>query len=185
MTYAIGFDPDTHNAAWAAVGTSGILRVGLFRGKDATEVAQTIGAYEGFEASAAPPTVVIENQTAYLVGENKATPRDLIELSFVAGAFVAHFPRSTVYRPRPAAWKGQVPKDVHQRRILDGLGLRSTVKGTGRNAYCIPDDPSHISGSQTLDPKDWKHVVDAIGLAVWGLAEAKKQAEMARFRAMA
>ena len=193
MTLVTGFDPDTHTAPWATVTLDGtIVGVGLFESKrqkgadSAARMAEVI-------ASSPRPTcssyLVIENQDAYFSGTTtkKARAEDLISLSFVGGAFAGQFPGARILRPLPAQWKGQVPKAVHQGRILTALGLKyETTGGASGDGYCVPLDPEpKIPGGSKLPKSAWKHVVDAIGLALWGVAEIKKLADLERFKANA
>lgn len=68
-------------------------------------------------------TAVVEFPQQYEGEESKVDRRDLSELTAVAGAvtLVLSARASVVWTPVPREWKGQVPKDVHGRRILSRL----------------------------------------------------------------
>ena len=64
--------------------------------------------------------VLVERPKIYT--NSRADPDDLLELAACAGAICAVFPREvSVYSVLPAEWKGQVPKAVHNQRMLDSL----------------------------------------------------------------
>lgn len=189
MTLVTGFDPDTHTAPWATVTLDGkIMAVGLFESKrqKGVDSAALMAGVIARSYMASTNHLVIEGQDAYFSGTTtkKARAEDLISLSFVGGAFASRFPGAQILRPLPSQWKGQVPKAVHQGRILTSLGLKYETVGAEGDGYCVPLDPeSKIPGGSKLPRSSWKHVVDAIGLALWGAAEIKKQADLERFKA--
>ena len=117
--------------------------------------------------------VVIEGQ--HYNAQRDADPNDLIHLAQVAGAAggVATQWEILPLVPRPQEWKGSVPKPIHQARILARLGL--DYKKVKTHAYPIDKlQMTGISGAHGMRSKDWKHVVDAMGLALWGLTSGAR-----------
>lgn len=80
-------------------------------------------------------------------------PNSILDLTGIAGMAVAacewHF-SGPILTPIPSDWKGQVSKEEHQKRILKRVNL-------GR--WC---------GYKDLNKTQQGHVIDAIGLAIWG-----------------
>lgn len=64
----------------------------------------------------------------------------------------------------PVKWKGSIPKDVHQARVLSKLGWGYLKKG-GKSPYAVPKNPPEQF--EHLKAGEWKHLVDAIGMAEW------------------
>lgn len=69
------------------------------------------------------PEIVIERPQIYTGAEAKGDPNDLLDLAFVAGYFRAH--RSYL----PAEWKGQVPKEIHHKRLSEYFAESGDVDG--------------------------------------------------------
>ena len=117
--------------------------------------------------------LVVESQEAYLgSGSRKSTPKDLIWLATVAGLMAA-IPSERLLMPRPKEWKGQVPKAIQQGRKARRLGWQGTIHETKSGGWFEPTDfgayPPEI---HDVRGTQWGHVMDAIGLALWGLQRA-------------
>jgi hypothetical protein len=95
---------------------------------------------------------VIEKPQVYQGRLQKGDPNDLIDLAVLVGALVCHINATKFLLPRPQEWKGQVPKEIHHRRI------RKAVPGLGRQS---------------------KDALDAVGLGLYGMewfnARSKKK----------
>jgi len=72
----------------------------------------------------------------------------------------------------PVKWKGSIPKDIHQARVLKKLGWGYVKKG-GKSPYCIPKNPP--DQFKHLKAGEWKHLVDAIGMAMWAKEVYEKE----------
>lgn len=96
--------------------------------------------------------VIVELPQVYVVG--KGDPNDLIALAFAAGRITRRF--SDVDTVKPAQWKGQLPKEVHHRRVraclesaeLDAIENSGIARGKLHNA------------------------LDAVALGLWKLGRA-------------
>ena len=97
---------------------------------------------------------VIEIPIAY--PSRKVDPNDLIKLAIMAGEYAGYldalgFPQAQFVKP--VQWKGTVPKDVHQRRILKKLKPEELER--------LPKRPR---------AKDYDHnMLDAVGIGLWKL----------------
>lgn len=96
-----------------------------------------------------PDLCVIEWQA---IRPSDPRPNDILELCTVGGMALLACAREdiAVERPLPVAWKGSVPKKIHQKRIMDAYG------DTADNTF------DYIAKAKV------NHVVDALGLAMWG-----------------
>ena len=180
MSY-IGIDPDLHNLGLAIVDAEGdVAHVEVIRvpksyvGELAVQkmIYELSGRIAVLSMSFPPDDLkaVIEGQQIYS-GTGQARPDSLLLLAQVAGAAAAVLaPHCTsLVIPRPRKWKGSVPKPIHQARVLGRMGW-AYKKG---QVYTIPTNPpKHLT---KLKPEEWKHVVDAIGLAQWGRGESSSE----------
>jgi hypothetical protein len=78
-------------------------------------------------------------------------PNDIVQLATVAGllAGVCITHDVEILTPLPREWKGTVPKEVHQKRIIKGL---------------TEDEIKFLNQFNAQQRKD---ILDAIGLAKW------------------
>ena len=65
--------------------------------------------------------IVVEWPQVYRAGKLKGDPNDLLPLAAVAGALAAIKSGAISSRYRPNEWKGQLPKDVANARVLARL----------------------------------------------------------------
>jgi hypothetical protein len=182
----LGIDPDLHTTGWAEVShwpgeTYKLQRVGIFRAPPATRGNDAVLAMIRSSRAVLISSevlfdkVVVEGQQIYR-GRTK-NPPDILRLAQVAGGIVAaatHLaPNDGLLLPTPMEWKKQVPKSICQRRAYRDLGLLDNITKHGsktkpNEAYWALNDPS-IPGTQHLKVSDWKHVSDAVALALWGV----------------
>lgn len=71
--------------------------------------------------------VVIERPQIYAGSKAKGNPNDLLDLSFVAGTFNAVMDRACAAY-LPAEWKGQVPKDIHHKRLSEYFAENGSIE---------------------------------------------------------
>ena len=102
-------------------------------------------------------------------------PRSIMLLANAAGCALqqlgVQYPVAYARFPRPSEWKGQVPKHVKQARDFKKLGIEFTIRGNVAkdSAYCVPTRLTGVANAhiESLSYGDWKHVGDAVGLALW------------------
>lgn len=176
----LGIDPDCHNTALAMYSPGGEV---TFLG-----VAKVDAAYKG--QLAAPemfgavsevvkplwltpqPLIVMEGQRIRRGGSATKNPQSIVELAAAAGvalgAVKALWPYAPVLWVEPQVWKGSVPKQVHQLRILSRLGWPGEKAGSQAKGYARPKKGSEPEVGKHISRGQWKHVMDAIGMALWG-----------------
>jgi hypothetical protein len=87
-------------------------------------------------------------------GEN---PNDLLDVACVAGAILATVRALQFYLVYPAAWKGQVPKAIHNERVCKHLA---------------PDELRTLEAAKV--PSRLKNnAIDAIGIGLWYLGRIR------------
>ena len=177
----LGIDPDLHTTAIAGYCTlrKQVTLLSVVRVpptfKDRSAAIKMCREVEGmlFDET----RVVVEGQSVRYTSKKGANPQDIVHLAMVAGACIQRAEQDgaqEILCPLPSEWKGTVPKHIHQARILSELGWPYETIGRSTKAYARPASGFEgVFGAETLNKGDWKHVVDAIGLAMWG---AKKGA---------
>lgn len=174
-----GFDPDLHHSGWAVVDSDGpsLIACGVIKvpGKFKREAASVQMACE---VRYAPWTeelpldlmfdrVVVEGQQVYLGKKKSAKPADLLNLAYVSGSVIpATFEKCWFHRDdairvlKPSEISG-VPKPIRQARAFTKLGIPYTRHETKDEAWCVPND------LQGMTKTDWKHVADAVFIALF------------------
>lgn len=200
MIAAIGVDPDLHNTAIAVATKDQVLALGVVRGQKGLIEDEAV---EDMVYRFASPSIDggladfvwskgfdrrrpgldleikgcrVEGQKRYLGGPS--LPEDLIRLATVAGGAMAHLAQWSPKLVQPSAWKGSVDKTTNQARTLAAYGISYKVVG-GLKGYCIPAKGKEklpaiwtSDGSPPLQ-SDWKHVLDAVGIARWAALGAR------------
>lgn len=167
----LAVDPDLHNTAWCVLDNArvygGVLSISKsLKGDDAV-----CAMAESLQRLAHVPWIdvcdvyLVESQELHRM--HKAAPKDILRLAQVAGAALATVshqqPGGAIVRlVSPQEWKGQVPKEIHQARVCKRLGWEFTTKA----GYCVPNE-KHLEDFGVVNLSDWKHLLDAIGLALW------------------
>lgn len=174
----IGIDPDTKATGIAAVqyfnGGFQVVGVGLARAKGRKAADRRVEMIDSLWHSLAPeglrlpyPATAVVVEWQHIRPFSEKRPNDILNLTGVAGMCVATAvtildPKYT-FTPIPSEWKKQVPKHIHQARILSRLHLTRELRYENSdlgNAIFIP-------GAENLPPSMRTHVIDAIGLACW------------------
>jgi hypothetical protein len=177
--YYVGIDPDTHTTALALIDTKNtVLAVDVVRADNLDDMVMAVSIIHGwlkvqFGNEFLRLTCVVEGQESYLGPGRHARVSDLLNLAYVAGACAGACYASPlvakVLRPLPKEWKGTISKKQKQEHIARKLGWkwgeRADYIMPATDSY-VPDLPAHIK------PADWKHIMDAIGLALWGCEKA-------------
>jgi hypothetical protein len=175
MVRVLGIDPDSRVTAWAIASDLEIFEVGKIVAKTGVMFRLTGIALEQLLKSPID-LVVIEGQEIY--PGQPASPNDILTLCRVAFTMVGQVsvlaPTVKLAFPAPKVWKKQVPKEIHQARIFSHYGvLYSTAAGYAYPSGCAK--AAQIKGAGSLNRGDWKHVSDAIGLALWGATLLKNE----------
>lgn len=172
----LGVDPDLHDLAVAAWDDSGpvaahVVQARRERGVVGGEAVMRMfmALTRPFGSLGIPDAYAVEAQELRRGGAARhARPEDIVHLANVAGMAVmrlaATYPGTPCYFPKPAEWKGSVPKAAMQARLYEELGWGYDLKGTGTACYAIPNQtPAEFARFGAA----WKHVGDALLLARW------------------
>lgn len=175
MAFVLAADPDTETSAFAIASDLEVVFVGVLRPGKRSVLEQIRMAAVFLESlfskvkSDLISLAVVEGQEIYPGSE--VNPNDLIKVAQVAGGICGVIrglvPTIPQMVPLPMAWKGNVPKQIHQARAFSHYGIQYS-KAPG---YCYPSGcavAAKIQGAAGLNKGDWKHVGDAMALALWG-----------------
>lgn len=177
----LAFDPDSKNigVAWGPPGK--LAGVDVIRTQKGESAHQQLGRAVLSWLQTVPrdclpfhevTTIVVEGQR--IRPRAPARPNDILLLGQMAGVLMGcltmcdALSAARLVVPVPEEWKGQQPKTVNQARSYTSLGWTYQIQGSKSTGYCIP-----ISGHRAiycptyLRPADWKHVGDAVGMALW------------------
>lgn len=160
----LGIDPDTRNQAFAAMNLDGVIETAwVFKSKNSSEFEQAKAHLENKPLDHF--FAIIEGQQIYR-DDKKSNPADLLKLSRSSGMAALWCAAQQnclgMHVALPREWKGTAAKHAKQAQILMALGQTPIVKGKGNHRYCIPADD--FLG---LNMTEYKHVIDAIGMAMW------------------
>lgn len=164
----LGFDPDTKTPAYAVVTLDEILEVGILP----NELRKFVVGMESVLRRYVPALAVVEGQEIY--SGSKVRPNDIKLLAQHAGIAVGHIatasPTTQITWPEPREWKQQQPKKVNQGRTFKHYNI-GYVLSLGAEPHCYPSGcarAAKIANAGKLKQGDWKHVADAVGLALYG-----------------
>lgn len=102
--------------------------------------------------------IVMEWPQVYGQGGAKASPRALLDVAAAAGAVAASCGLTKCIRVKPAEWKGQVPKESHNERVLARLSQ---------------DEKAVFERWVLHGPAKENDVIDAIGIGLWAIGRMK------------
>lgn len=175
----LGIDPDTKNTGVAIVDEHKIHAVGVLSIRDqkltGDEAVRAMcrrlrdlrGVWVGIDIVI--DKWVVESQEVYKGLKQKAKPADMIRLAQVAGAAMAQLPPENGLCPTAGVWKHTVTKGASQGRALQHYGIPFDFVSAKDGCRPIPGATLGIYGADTISPAQWKHVGDAIALALWGV----------------
>ena len=181
----IGIDPDTKDTAVAAidyhnkiVGIWAIKRRDkLTKEEGVVSMSVPINAFFKQVAFTNIDHIALESQEIY-TGAGKYNTKNhasMLILAQVTGIILSNLIRLEIWKEdislvRPKTWKRSVPKPIHQKRTYEAMGLLYREK----NGYSIPVIDYDFLGKKQLNPGDWKHAGDALGLALWASKQVTK-----------
>jgi hypothetical protein len=101
--------------------------------------------------------VTIERPRYYPRSTKRVDPNDLITLAITAGQLGCRAVDvgAHVAWVFPQEWKGSVPKDIHNRRVLGQLRYGETL--------------IYTNATKTIPKSKHNNVIDAIGIGLWRL----------------
>lgn len=189
----VGVDPDMHDLNFVKIDTAGKfldlcqLKVPSKRFKGREALIEMIRCLtlsrdlRDFLIKDHILAVAVESQEIYQHGQSKTqSPRSIMQLATVAGAaitragmpsnFEQHKDGVVSFFPAPQAWKGSVPKQIHQARVLHRMGWRFETHGSKEDGYCVPQFGSEDKMPLLRGP-EWKHITDSLGLALYAMDE--------------
>ena len=145
--YLLSVDPGTRDMGWALWDKGRLVDCGMARGRDWVS---TVGNMPPFPVE----RVVIEDQQIYR--NSKIDAHALLAVARVVGAVVFYYGnegRRRVTLVAPREWKGQLPKEVCNKRTVGKLEAMERV----------------VLNSKKY-PKSLQHnLLDAIGIGLWAL----------------
>lgn len=186
----VGADPDLHNTAVVrlvldpatlkpVVTDRFILSVSA-KVKGTEAVQETLALTNDIQMRADHMVFAVEGQDITYTVRKGANPKDLLRIAQVAGGVYGALVRgldrppydTKGYMPLPREWKGSIPKHIHQARICKRMGWEYSLAG-GKEPYCVPrgDLPRSLTG---ISDGKWKHLLDAVGLALWAMDQTVK-----------
>ena len=125
MQEVMAFDPGKLSVGWATHDDTGLVRCGLVRDETQTGLLRKLRDMR-LDLSTKGIKVIIEVPQVYRERNWRGDPNDLIDETITVGALVAYTLDSNQVLTRPHGWKGNVPKDVHNRRIRARLTFEET-----------------------------------------------------------
>jgi hypothetical protein len=150
----LAVDPGKRHAGWAYFSHGLLQSCGLVEGEDPLAVAAAIRGVSHMLPHVPVEVLCVEGQQVY-GGRIRTDPNDLIHLAQTVGGIRALVPHRTWMNPKPAQWKGSVPKDIFTARI---------------EAKLTPADAAVLNRVK-LTKKFRVDVLDAIGLGCWALSQ--------------
>jgi hypothetical protein len=176
MSLVLGFDPDFHNSGLAVVEFdrrfttprlthAAVIKVPKALKGDAA-VAAMIDALP--ECPAVLNRAIIEGQENYRgKSKGRATPDVLIRLAHIAGAARREYGKDGEVIVAPKTWKGGTKKTIHQARICARMGWDCQAMSGWVKPIGLPESVLRLG----IKGKQWSHVLDAIGLALYGIEQ--------------
>jgi hypothetical protein len=153
----IAVDPGTRQCGYAVFVGGAPVYCGLVKSKASTVETRAIDmAVQLLEAYAlSEPLIVVERPVIY--PDRRERDNDIVDLALTAGIVGGALAAAggVLLTPTPRAWKGSVPKHVHNERTA---------------ARC----PAAVELVNELPKGQRNHVYDAVGLALWGMERIGK-----------
>ena len=178
----VGVDPDLHNLSFAVL-DGDELKVYVVKHSGSKGLPAVVDIlrelrkcrYLYASLTDKPYVLAVESQDSSYTGRtNAARVQDLVTLGHISGGVVAHLSEAQrTYLIKPQAWKGSVPKGIHQKRILRRLGIEFVMRG-GKYPYPAPRQFRQYAGYGKVNAGDWKDINDSVGLALYARDQWEK-----------
>lgn len=152
----LAIDPGAHSLGWASF-QDGLLMSAGWAGD------QTPSAIARLKPFQRPTDLIVVEVPQVYVARSGAPPGDLVDVAVMAGLVIGlavSKGAEIVQTPRPAEWKGQVPKAVLHSRLWS---LLSAVEEASLRA-----DLSAVATSKR------HNVLDAVGIGLWALRRMER-----------
>lgn len=184
----LGIDPDTQASGWAIIEDGPkVIKAGCVNTKHLKLRGLEAATQQGKKLaklidslSSEVDAIIIESQQQYKMSyKNGVNPNNLITLAYVSGAAVGAAKDLELVRlVKPREWKGNVSKGATHRKIIGQLEGWSTPERIAKAAAVteVDIDPSlgiNIDVDGLLGGGPWSEIIDAIGLAMYGLVYFK------------
>lgn len=108
--------------------------------------------------------VIIEKPVIYESRLMKGDPNHIVTLALQAGEYRGHFRRvvgAHVALVTPGSWKGQVPKDIHNARVMGSLSPANKVIVDESLRYVAPSKRNNVIDAVALG-------LAAFKMKLWG-----------------
>ena len=142
----LAIDPGGACLGWAFFDSGGVLTAcGLSRTKEKTIDGRVLDHRTVLAKMAVVVDRIVCERMTWRGRQTKSGPQDLMDLNVIAGAMGTEW-------VTPAEWKGHVPKDIHQPRILKAL---------------TPEERKIV---MAVGPPSLRHnAIDAVGIGLYAL----------------
>jgi len=152
----LAVDPGSTALGWAMFRDGALYTCSLLRAKRMEEMLLKIRERSWPYVS----ELVVERPQIYKAIDSKADPNRVTQLSIIAGAAIGSIEHSKFFLPYPAEWKGQIPKDIHHKRLRKHLS---------------EPELEVLDCDLFQHPKSLRHnILDAVGLGIWRLSRKGK-----------
>ncbi len=153
----LSLDPGIRGCGVGLWEASKLVRCDYVKGAHATDSVLAAAFAMARQVRAWAPNDVsflaLEWPQVYRSGKQKGDNNDLLALAAVEGALVALFPDAAFEVFKPAQWKGQVPKNIMCRRIIEHLTV---------------EEKKVYAGAEVI--KSLEHnMIDAVGIGLAAL----------------
>jgi len=168
----LGVDPDLTSTAFAVYDTEDneVVHLAVVRASGYTDMLRQTRKFSVSNHAVDSDAAVIEGQQIYVASNRRnVDPNDMIQVAHVSGILACQFSCSIAI-PKPAEWKGQRSKLAEHTKYAKLLGWE-TERAGGKDPYLVPTEDYvevEMSDGKPVKKSDWKHLMDAIGLAIWG-----------------
>lgn len=166
----IALDPGKQCLGWSATIAGKLTACGLLRTQQPDLGGIVADYWEQLQPSVPikPRIVVVERMSHYPNARRTpaamhATVADLLDLTAVSAALAGRLCPGQWRFASPAEWKGQTPKEIHNKRVLAALTAEEKIA---------------FEADINLVPQSLRHnVIDAVGLNLWAVGRMRARKE--------